>query len=203
MSTPSIAGLATALVMVTLVFFAWRWSDDGTEISTSMLPSSAFSDSIPLTPASAKKITTTDGVERWYTNDALKFSFRLPDGFYAPDINTKVNGVYGVKVYNDASAVLIVLVYPLASGTALTEERVKANLPDVSVIDVKEGFIATVARGLWFRTNAPEWGGDGIAFWVPYNGHLYQIMSARKDQDLMDFVVASWQFAPPRPTKQN
>ena len=50
----------------------------------------------------SKKISLTAGVERWYTNDARTFSFRLPDGFNAPDLKTGepgVEGRYGILLH--------------------------------------------------------------------------------------------------------
>lgn len=196
-----VAGLVAAGLVVVVVALLFK-SGSGTNdtLLQFRIPTFTTATNTPVaTSQPQSKITTTSGIERWYTNTTLNFSFRLPDGFSAPDIDTDVAGVYGTKVYNDSGSVLTVLVYPLTEGPSITIEDIRANLPGTVISGVQEGFIGTVVRGISFRTNAEEWGGDGIAFWVAYNGHVYQLSAARKDQDLMDFVVANWFFAPPTP----
>jgi hypothetical protein len=155
------------------------------------------------TPQSTNEgsLVTTSGVEHWYSNTALKFSFQLPDGFEAPEIDTGAKGVYGVWVHNDAGAQLVVLINPIAEGSSISAAGIKDNLPGVAVYDVQDTFIGTVVHAVKFRNNSDEWGGDGVSVWAAYNGHVYQISAARKDQDLLNFVITHWFFAPPQPPR--
>jgi hypothetical protein len=64
------------------------------------------------------------------------------------------------------------------------------------VYDARDTVIGTVVHGVRFRNNAEEWGGDGVSVWAAYNGYVYQISAARKDEDLLNFVITHWFFAP-------
>ncbi len=193
-SSVIVYGVLAALFVVALVWYGVSSRDTATiEAPTFTLP-------VASSTAPTSRITTTPGVERWYTNEKLTFSFRLPDGFSAPEIETKVPGEHGVVVYNDAGDRLLVYANPIAEGTELRAEDIAALLPGVRVAEVREGTISTVVRGFWFRTDAKEWEGDGVMFWTAYNGYLYQLQTAGKNNDLLEFIVANWYFAPPAPT---
>lgn len=156
---------------------------------------------LPLTiPTSQNAITVTPGIERWYTNPKRVFSFRLPDGFYAPDIETGQPGVYGVRVYNDAGALLTVYAYPIGKGTVLNAETIQANLPDVVVTDIKERVVSSFIPGFEFKTDDAELGGNGLVLWAMYDGYLHEISSSSNNQELFEFVVDNWYFAPPSPS---
>ena len=205
------AGAAVLCLLLGLYFWHTGRQNAGTEEGTlKFVPAVAqtqasttpvaFPKTSEVTPQRTRALTTTPGVERWYTNTALKFSFRLPDGFSAPDGDTGTPGVYAVAVYNPEGDALVVMAYPISQGTAITESVLRANLPNEHITDVREGVIGTAVRGLYFRSDDPDWGGDAIGFWAAYNGYLYELRTFRHEQALMDFVIANWFFAPPTPS---
>jgi hypothetical protein len=187
-----LTGTLTAALVVGLVWYGLSFPAPRGETAAPV--------PLEVSTTSGQRIITTPGVERWYTNEKLNFSFRLPDGFSAPEIKTKIPGEHGVVVYNDAGDRLLVYANPIAEGTELHPEDIAALLPGVRVAKVQEGMISTVVRGYWFKTDAKEWDGDGVMFWTAYNGYLYQLQTAGKNKDLLEFIVANWYFAPPAPT---
>jgi hypothetical protein len=152
-------------------------------------------------PVAAPLIRTTPGVETWYTNDTLHFSFRLPDGFMAPEAKSvNVSGAQAVTVYNKDGDTLLVVAIPLASAAgALTEDEIHANTPGQTITNVEQGAVGALVTGFSFDTDDKEWGGDGVGFWFAYNGYLYEITTYAKDAPLLDFIRSTWQFSPPVP----
>ena len=167
--------------------------------ATSTQPTTPDVSSKQQTTTFGRSIVATSGVERWYSHTALAFSFQLPDGFNAPEIDTGVKGTYGVWVHNDSGAQLVVFINPIAEGSSISAAGIRDNLPGVTVYDVKDTYIGTVVHAVRFRNNSDEWGGDGVSVWAAYNGYVYQISAARKDEALLDFVTTHWFFAPPQP----
>ena len=141
----------------------------------------------------SSRLSVTPGVERWYTNDARSFSFRLPDGFSAPDIYTDEPNVSGVAVRADEKDQLVVLVYQVPLLQTLSEEGIE-EIVGVTLTDTREVLVSTVVRALQFRTD------DGYEVWTIHNGRLYRILTSAENKDLLDFILASWYFAPPVPS---
>lgn len=182
-----ISGTIAAVILVAVVGSIYYWQPESVRKVDTLLD-------IP-----RAKILVTEGVERWYTNDSRTFSFRLPDGYLAPEFKTDIEGVWGVHVDNGSGSKLRIIVTPIEIGVPVGAEQIASALDGVEVTNMKERFIATVVRGISFSTNEEEWGGNGIGFWAANNGYLYQMYAAKTDQDLMDFVIANWYFAPPVP----
>lgn len=197
-------GLVLAIVLTGAWFFSRSPGDDavaGFTVPRGSLFGTERATSTTQAPSGAEKVTdtirVTPGVERWYTNKGLDFSFRLPDGYSAPEFDTKTPGVVGVVVYKDENVPLVVRVYPIASGTRITPAGLRDHFALVGVRDIEERFIGTVVRGLAFRTSDPDWGGAAIGLWAPFNGRVYEIMTTAENQELFDFILANWFFAPP------
>jgi hypothetical protein len=193
--------IAGAVVVLTaLGFFLWYAHSrpaSPSGLGTSTAPSALSGSSSP----ASSLIKATPGIETWYTNKKLHFSFRIPDGFTAPDIKTGSPNVQGVLVENAAGDELIVAVFPLANGPTgpLTVDGIRENAPGQIITNVTQGVIGAVVTGLSFDTDAQAWGGDGVGFWFAYNGYLYELTAYKKDQELLDFVRSTWQFSPPVP----
>lgn len=144
------------------------------------------------------RIKTTQGVERWYTHEAPRFSFRLPDGFSAPDIDTGTKGVSGVQVSNDTGVELVVYVYPIGSGSQMDLRTIKSYLAGQVISGLEETVLGTAVRGYRFYTTDAE--GRMVHLWAAYNGYVYTIQSRVEDEDLFSFITQNWFFAPPTPS---
>jgi hypothetical protein len=187
-------GLAVGVLVVVLVLGALNWRP-----STESVEHTSGNATTTTITAKGLTLTTTEGQEHWYTNKELKFSFRLPDGFMAPEGKTDSPNTHAVVVHDDADNKILVIVLPIESGTKLIKEDIAANLPDVPVSNIREGFVGTVIRGFSFSSDAEYWGGASVNFWFAYNGYLYQISTSDGDVALLEFVMNSWRFDPPTP----
>lgn len=145
------------------------------------------------------KVRLTPGVERWYTNVDPQFTFQLPDGYSAPDIDTGMEGVHGVHVSNGGGSELAVYVYPVSSGMQVDAASIRAYLAPQTVTDIRETALGTVVRGLLFTSRLPD-GSRTINLWAAYNGRVYTIQAPIEDIDLFTFVTQRWFFAPATPS---
>lgn len=180
-------GLAAAALIVGVIYFFAQ----GGELETPLNPLFVIPTS---TPQSTSGLTTTPGVERFYTNDARTFSFRLPDGFNAPEFDTEMQGVTGMMLEKEGREPLLVLDYRVAPMSQLTVATVRESLPGTTLTNAREIIVQSVVRGLLFETE------NGLEVWMIHNGHLYRLLTPKTNQDLLDFVISNWYFAPPTPT---
>ncbi len=176
------------------LFGAFGWRGSARLMEERSATTSVFS-----IPGHELVLTTTSGIESWYTNETLKFSFRLPDGFLAPEADPGAPGAHAVVVHDDADHRLTVVALPVKGITTLTEEDIKANMPGAIIMSVREGYIGTLVRGLYFsaQTGADR---EQTAFWFLYDGYVYELSTATEDAVLLDFIVSTWRFAPPTPS---
>jgi hypothetical protein len=144
------------------------------------------------------KVRLTPGVERWYTNDDPQFTFQLPDGYTAPDIDTLMEGVHGVHVSNGGGSELTVYVYP-ATGMQVDVQTIRSYLAPQTVSDIRETVLGTVVRGYLFTSRHPD-GLQNINLWAPYNGRVYTVQAPIEDVDLFAFITQRWFFAPATPS---
>ena len=192
--------VAAALIVIGVFIFVSGGEEATTFVNKLVIPDSLFKTPDTAVPAvSPKKISLTPGIERWYTNDARTFSFRLPDGFSAPALDTGVPGVEGMMLERSGYEPLVVLLHQVPSLFTLSDQSIRANLPGVTVTTVRDTFLGTVVRALVFRTHSAE-RGDGIELWAVNNGKLYRLATSPDNEDLLQFVIENWYFAPPFPS---
>lgn len=192
--SPVAIAMGTAVLVATLGFFVWK---------TSSQPVSTVSSAPPIISGeSTPLVHTTPGIESWYTNDQFHFSFRLPDGFLAPEAKSvNVEGAQAVIVHNSSDDELFVLVLPFHNkvGDMVTAEDIRANSVGEHITNVQLGTIAGSLPGLSFATDSTQWGGDGVAFWFIHGNYLFELSTFRKDEPLLNYIRKTWQFAPPTP----
>lgn len=192
--------VAAALIVIGVFIFVSGGEEATTFVNKLVIPDSLFKTPDTAVPVvSQKKISLTPGIERWYTNDARTFSFRLPDDFSAPALDTGVPGVEGMMLERPGYEPLVVLVHQVPPLFTLSDQSIRANLPGVTVTTVRDTFLGTVVRALVFRTHSAE-RGDGIELWAVNNGKLYRLATSPDNEDLLQFVIENWYFAPPFPS---
>lgn len=190
----TVVGFVVALMIVAGAFFFFSTRSTNVLLEDYGIPTGAV-----LKTQQSNKIEITDGVERWYTNDTRTFSFRLPDGFSAPELDIADPGVEGMMLHMDGYEPLVVLVHQVPPLFALSDQSIRANLPGITVTGVRETFLGTVTKALVFRTYSAEQE-EGIELWAINNGKLYRLATSPENEDLLKFVTENWYFAPPFPT---
>lgn len=141
----------------------------------------------------------TEGVYRWYVHEALQFSFRLPDGFTAPDGKLVGEETYVVLVSNGKGADVEVVATRITTGadTPLTEDIVRTQLQGEVADGFKQVSLPDGTTGLQFETDSLKWEGGGVAFWFSKNGYLFTITTNKNSKELLELVLGTWKFGLP------
>ena len=153
------------------------------------------------TPTSVRpRYATEPGMEQWYTSTARGYSFRLPQGFSAPEIKTQTPGITGVWVHKpESDEGIAVVVYPVSVGTALSEQSIRAALKGYTLHRFTQSALGSAVRAITFYAKDPDTGRETYRLWAAYNGYVYTLEVERPYEDLLRFIAANWYFAPPFP----
>ncbi len=177
-------------IAVALSAIGWRAPAKSIETKDGIITTTAI-------PGKSLTLATTEGQDHWYTNKELLFSFRIPDGFRAPEASPAVPGSRAVIVENDAGNRLTVIAIPVPGITTLTPEDIPPNIPGAEIGPVQEGVVGKLVKGLLFTYR--QEGKEYAAFWFALNGYVYELSTTVEDAVLLDFVLSSWRFAKPTP----
>jgi hypothetical protein len=144
-------------------------------------------------------IKFTEGVNAWYVNEKLGFSFRLPDGFSAPDGKLQGSETHVVHVSNGKGNELSVVARKITAGadTPLSVEIIRTQVVDENLSNFSEGILPDGTSGFIFETDSAEWGGQGLTFWFTKKGYVFTLTTAKKDAELLDLVMKTWNFGRP------
>lgn len=166
-----------------------------TSVSSSVSTSTSETLGLPASDIGSSLLKTTPGIERRYVNDALRFSFVLPDGFTAVDQPMNAPATHSVIVVNQSGDGFLVIAQPLAEGSAsLTAAQIQPNAEGETITNIQNTTIRGGISGFAFDTNNVLWKGDGKGVWFTHNGYLYRIETYTKDLPLLDFVRVTWSW---------
>lgn len=197
MSYSTLGGLVTAfLVVVGVYLYASDTPQESVSVPTWV---QEFRTPGGQGTGTTSALSIAPGVERWYTNDNPRYSFQLPDGYEAPDIDTGEQGVHGVYVKNSVGSELVVYVHPIASGFRIDEAAIRTYLPEHTIAGLEEITIGTLVRGVKFYSKQQD-GSVSVHAWAAYNGFVYMIQAPIMDEPLFAFITERWVFAPPVPS---
>lgn len=200
--------LATVLALVLAVLLMWYigthppYKTPAHTLSEWAVATSGEADPYAFTPSpNSTLIHFTDGMRVLYTNDALTFSFRLPDGFIAPEEAVSGGKIQTVSVTNQSGDDLFILAVPItSSGKAgpLTEADIQANIPKgTSASNFRPGSLKEGTEGLFFTLTSTQIKDPMLAFWFIHSDTLYEITTYQKDEELLALVMQTWHFGSP------
>lgn len=138
----------------------------------------------------------TDGVEAWYVNEDLKFSFRIPDGFIAPDGKLKDSGAAVVRLSNGAGYELDITASKIgARPEDITEENLRAEFPEETLMNFSKVVLPDGTEGLAFERGTEE--NREVQARFIKDDYLYILAADKKSAELMELVVGTWRFGVP------
>lgn len=128
-----------------------------------------------------------------YTNGALGFSLGLPDGFGAQEYEE--SGVKTVILQDAGGNGIQILATPIKEDIPhLSIDLVRQDIPDMKVSDVQSVEIGEGRTGVAFMSDNEAFGGASREVWFIFRGHLYQISTYARLDNLLQSMFASWQF---------
>lgn len=124
-----------------------------------------------------------------YQNDEYRFSFSLPQGFAAREMQ-------GAVVVEDAEGNGIqIVITPIEDDIPqMTEERIRADIPDLSVREPEVVEVGDGRTGLAFLSDNEAFNGASREVWFVFDGHLYQISTYARLDPLIQAIFRTWEF---------
>jgi hypothetical protein len=154
---------------------------------------------IPASEASSMPVYEVPALTKDYSNEAYKFSLKMPADFEATDIPGDSNDAPDTILLQDtASNGIQIVISPFdedtGSGYTLTQERIQADVPDLTMTDVQVLEVGNSYKGLAFKSDNEAFGGASREVWFVFHGNLYQISTYERLDDLLKGIFQTWQF---------
>lgn len=133
-------------------------------------------------------------IQDTYTNTTLGFSLGLPDGFAVQEFEEE-GGVRTVVLQDPQGNGIQILATPLKEDIPhLSIEMVKRDIPDMKVSDVRLVEIGEGRTGVAFKSDNEAFGGASREVWFVFRGHIYQISTYARLDELLQSMFTTWQF---------
>lgn len=156
---------------------------------------------VPDTPASVLPPYEVGALTEDYHNDSFKFSLKTP-GEFAIKESVQEGGVM-VTIEDTAGNGIQILVSPFDEPLkVLTSERIRQDVPELTINDVQTLDIGEEYKGVAFRSDNPEFDGASREVWFLFpkciegvcENQLYQISTYERLDPLLKAIFATWDF---------
>jgi len=173
------------------LFFWWfaknhKTTDNVSNVSTST----------PLTKNTEEVSEKSDyALVEKYTNGTFHFSFNYPKVFKITEKNDAGGQTIIVTNPSNSSHGFQVAITPFSDPVnTLTKETIETDIPDLFITDVLKISIDSVAKGLMFESDNPDFDSSSREVWFIYKGNLYQMSTYLKNDILVRKVMETWEF---------
>ncbi|KND51633.1 MAG: hypothetical protein ABA06_00030 [Parcubacteria bacterium C7867-001] len=144
--------------------------------------------------SAAKTPFATSTLSAVYTNSTYHFSVSVPEGFTSQELQDPENGQTVVLQGASGDGIQIVI-QPFGEDLhVLTEERIRHDIPDMSVKNAQPVTVGTDYTGLAFLSDNAAFGGASREVWFVFRGTLYQISTYERLDGLLKAMFATWKF---------
>jgi hypothetical protein len=76
----------------------------------------------------------------------------------------------------------------------MTAERIRADIPDMVIVDTETVEIGTDRMGLAFKSDNEAFDSASREVWFVFGGYLYQISTYERLDPVLKELFATWQF---------
>lgn len=129
-----------------------------------------------------------------YEEGTFGFSFNYPEEYEVTVFEEPVGGATFV-VQDKKSDGFQVIVSPFDEPlTALTEERVRRDIPDLTIEAVQPVLLGDAGQGIAFVSDNDAFGGASREVWFVFDGYLFQISTYLKNDPLLQAVLGTWEL---------
>jgi hypothetical protein len=147
----------------------------------------------------ASVIAATDYVvpelEDNYQSAAYGFSLRMPEGFTAAELPEDESGGTAIVMQDSKGNGIQIYVTPFAgSGCTLTADMIMRDIPDMEISRTQDVEVGDDCRGVAFLSNNDAFSGASRDVWFAFRGHLYQISTYQRLDNLLQAMFATWKF---------
>lgn len=131
-----------------------------------------------------------------YTDTDYGFSFAYPEGYAASafsDLEDTKTILLGGSIAKSGAQVFVSL---FDEDITLTVERIKEEMPDLSMFEPQNLSVDGVTGVVFRSTNALDT--ESRELWFVYNGNLYQIsvpVTTQTQPELFDAIIKTWKWS--------
>lgn len=146
-------------------------------------------------PTQPPAITTVDPatLTQTYTHPEDHFSFKYPEGYTTSDIKDDTGET--LVVQNSKGQGIQIHIQPIDEDVKVIDaDKVKADVPDIAVINPQEVEIGNSNKGVAFQSDNPAFGGESREVWFAFNKNFYQISTYMAYDPLLQAIFQTWQF---------
>jgi hypothetical protein len=136
-------------------------------------------------------------MSKTYTDPEYNFSFKYPDAFSINVIPNDMPDQEGklLVVQNSAGQGFQMSIRPTdGEVTHLTAERIRQDLPDISINQPQEVIVGESGKGIAFLSDNETFVGGSREVWFIYNNNFYQISTYQRYDPFVQAVLSTWTF---------
>lgn len=196
---PQIFWTALFLIFASLIwaFFALKNNDGDKNIINNIFEVNNSESVLPIGEGQTVKNVGFSNKE--YKHSILGFSFEYPKEYSISSFGNYFdsNGETILLQDKENTKGLQILITPFDESIDLTINRIKKDLPKLSVLDGNEQYIgdgSIKVQVVIFKSNNNLTTGKSIEAWFVYRGNLYQISSLESSSELFDDIIKTWKL---------
>lgn len=130
-----------------------------------------------------------------YTGTKGHFSFKYPESFNVRSfIEEDGTEILTVENKSTGEGFQIRIQETDDNPLDITEERIKNDIPDITLNDPQEVLLGKSGKGLAFVSDDPAFGGKSREVWFALDNTFYQISTYFKYDYLVKGMLETWEF---------
>lgn len=189
--------LLLILVIIVWVFFSLGDNNEATKITDLFNTSDAPKETLPL--GEGQTVEDVAFGDKQYKHTILGFGFNYPKEYSISSFGNFFDSAGETVLLQKADKAqgLQVLITPFDEDIKLTINRIKKDLPSLSVLagrEVQIGSNEKKVQVVIFESNNNLSTGKSFEGWFVYRGNLYQISGSEDSKELFDKVINSWKL---------
>jgi hypothetical protein len=196
---PQIFWTALFLIFASLVwaFFALKNNDGDKNIINNIFEVNNNESVLPI--GEGQTIKNVGFSNKEYKHSILGFSFEYTKEYSISSFGNYFdsNGETILLQDKENTKGLQILITPFDENIDLTINRIKKDLPKLSVLDGNEQYIGNGSikvQVVIFKSNNNLTTGKSIEAWFVYRGNLYQVSSLESSSELFDDIIKTWKL---------
>lgn len=135
-----------------------------------------------------------------YENKEYGFSLKLPEGFKPRE--SKMGDTSTIVLENEKAEGIQIMISPFDENElavdggkkAVTKDMILRDIPDMQIREEQPIEIGDNYMGLAFKSDNESFDGSSREVWFVFKGHLYQVSTYEKFDDLLKAMFVTWQF---------
>lgn len=133
--------------------------------------------------------SSTELVDKTYKNEMYGFSFTIPRGYTVRETEDTI------LIENTENKGVQILISEIDEDIpVLTEDMIRADIPDMIISDTQTVEIGENRTGLAFKSDNEAFDGASREVWFVYNFIFYQISTYEYLDPFLKEIFATWEF---------